>query len=1489
MRIARYALILTVMILAGKSAFTQPIKVFSENPIMFFDDMKKFMTEDDKKKGGDLMEKFEPAWNSGKFSDDKKKKIISISNQMLKKKLKAFPHFNAYLEDLILFTTSSQNPESFNSWMTSLEKLMLRSTSTKFVSYLDMTNSLLSKNAIYHSVTTEWIAGSKAYTFEFDTVPKVVFAAPMNLKCVVKDDSAVIYGTKGTYYPTENIWIGQAGTVNWKKAGIGKDTVWAELKIYKITMKSNNYVADSVVFYNKNFFAKPLMGKLQDKVIDAEGDRATYPRFESYLKRIPIPNVFPGVDYEGGFEMHGAKLYGVGDKNNKAFVTFKRDGKLFLRTVALSYLIRKDRISSEQASITVYWESDSIYHPGLSFKYMNEKKEVSLMRGDQGVSISPFFDSFHKIDIYCEALYWKTSDPKMDFTMVKGVGSESEAFFESASFYNENRYNTIQGIDQIHPLQQLKQYSDKVKSRTFPVAKYAAYITITVDQTKALMINLAAMGFLHYNSDAESITLKDKAFHYLNAKDRRTDYDVINFRSVVKSQNNATLSLLNFDLAIQGVDLIKLSDSHNVFIQPVDKKILLKKNRDFDFSGRIFAGLCEFYGKDFNFIYDNFKINMNNVDSFLFKVKPFKATEKGDEKLVRVKTIVEGIIGDIVIDKPANKSGLKYFPEYPIFNSKKESYAYYDKRCIFPGVYNRENFFFQLDPFLLDSLDEFKTEGVHFSGYFASAGIFPDIQDALSVQPDYSLGFIKKTPEAGLPNYGGKGTYFNRINLSNNGLRGDGELKYLTSITKSHDFLFFPDSMNTYAYSYEVKPKEGSPEYPDVKAEDVYIHWLPQDNLMSIFKREKPFDFYAGQTKMHGRLDLTPNYLAGNGRMEFPNADIESKKFVYKKTVFDADTSDFKMKSYDLSQLSLITLNYKAHIDMKERKGEFKSNDEMSRIEFPINQYIAFMDMFTWYMDKEEIDLSSTKQNLVVNNNPGTTDYSDLNLQGSKFVSIHPAQDSLRFYAPVAKYSIKNNIIYAKDVKFINVADAAIIPQDGVITVLKHAEMETLENAKIVANTATQFHNFYDATVNIYGRKKFLASGSCDFIDENKKVQGVFFEKITADSSAQTYATANIDEPKHFMLSPNFEFYGGTRIIASQKNWTFNGNARIVHGCADLRKSFIQFKASIDQNEIYIPIAQSIKDPLNGALFAGMSHSRDSGLIYTSFLARKLAASDDDLFSAFGFLYFDKSAKEYRIADTARIKGNKIVGNYLSLNSYCDAYGEGKLTIDSDLGQVKMSSWGNILNKTKTQKSKLDLLMSIDFFFSEKCWKIIEDGFAADMTSPAVDMNRDTYTRSLALILGQEAADKYMSEVGMSGKVKRLPEAFEHNLFLTQVAMNWNAETQSFVSEGLIGIGNVNKVQLNRQVNGYVELQKKRGGDVLNIYLEDDAKNWYFFSYKNNVMMVITSNTDINTIIKDMKPDDRRLNVDKGKPYAYTLGTDKSKKDFLIRMGAEPK
>ncbi|MBK5284143.1 MAG: hypothetical protein JJE25_01965, partial [Bacteroidia bacterium] len=153
----------------------------------------------------------------------------------------------------------------------------------------------------------------------------------------------------------------------------------------------------------------------------------------------------------------------MGNKDEFAQISFHPKNKLQLSVSSPGFIIRTDRITSQRASASIFFENDSIYHPGLEFKYIDKDREVALIRGE-GQSNTPAFDSYHQVFMLFDAIYWKVDDPLMDMKMITGK-SESRLVLESADFYRENRFNKIQATSDISPLATIKQFAQKQQSK----------------------------------------------------------------------------------------------------------------------------------------------------------------------------------------------------------------------------------------------------------------------------------------------------------------------------------------------------------------------------------------------------------------------------------------------------------------------------------------------------------------------------------------------------------------------------------------------------------------------------------------------------------------------------------------------------------------------------------------------------------------------------------------------------------------------------------------------------------------------------------------------------------------------------------------------------------------------------------------------------------------------------------------------------------------
>ncbi|MCK9219609.1 MAG: hypothetical protein M0P47_06125 [Bacteroidales bacterium] len=1448
------------------------------------------LTDNEKKIVAPVMEDFVQKWNQEQFSPSRKKIIYEICNEMVRKKIRPFPDFFNYIKALNVFINSHQPEGHFQPWSEMLKRLIIDKNSRKFLSFLESTMNLFGENLIYKSSSTLWKIATPDYYFFQDTVP-VLFFSPSDLVCYANGDSLIIHSTKGKYYPLTNEWRGTGGHVDWSRAGADPQRVFADLENYIVQLRYSKFSADSVSFTHKSYFPHSILGKYTDKVqADVTEEKASYPRFTSYDKMIGISNLFPNIDYLGGFSLEGSRIIGLGDKALDARIFFKKDGKDFVIARSKAFIIRPDKINSSMASVTIYHDHDSIFHPGLQLKYINEKKELSFSKDERISTISPWFDSFHKIEIYCEALYYKVGEPKINFEMMLGPSKQSKAVFESSNYYSQHRYEKLQGIDEINPLNLIKQYCDKKKSQEITLDELTRFMNKPIEQVEGILLVLANRGFLVYDYEDKVAKIKDKLKNYVAARGAKADYDVIYFNSDVTNTSNGILNLETFDLKLQGVPVVVLSDSQIVHVYPKNAEIILKKDMDFVFSGKLEAGLFDFYVRDGSFEYNKFRINLPMVDSLLFYVKSKTWDPKtGTYPLVKVKTAITSLSGELLIDEPDNKSGLKAIVKYPIFTNRNNSMVFWNKGNIQKGVYKKENFFFEVQPFTINSLDVVATDSLHFTGALTSAGIFPKIEEPLKVRPDFSLGLETTTKPEGSPVYGGKGTFVSRIDLSDRGLRGDGTLTYLNSVSTSPDFVFLPDSMKTIARGVQMTEVVEPVEYPSVKGDSVKEFWLPYRDSLIVTSLRKDMAMYNDQSNFNGTLSLTPHALIGNGTVKIKDAEMDSKGFGFKRRTFDALIANFRIKSYDLADLTISTKNYQTHFDLDARKGEFKSNVGISKVEFPFNKYICSMDRFDWLIDSDEILLSNEQSKPNISDSLSLKQLIDVAYTGSEFISVHPKQDSLKFFAARATYNLRTNVINAREVKIVKVADAAIYPDSGKIMILKNAQMLPLHRAIIIANVKSRFHQFYNAEVEITSRKNYSGSADYDYVDRTEAHQPIHFSSIRVDSADQTVAQGTLVDSIKFHLSPEFGFKGNTTLFASERNLRFDGEFKTITDCLKYNPEWVKFTSTLDPQHLQIPVSNPVKNTLNETVNLGLMFYNTEETISPTFFKRKNSFSDSIMITTEGLIEYNVPTTEFRIASEAKLKDLGANGNFVSLNTtHCMIRGEGKLKLGLNSGNMKMESFGTLDYFIIPDSTRLHLTITLNFPFSDEAMQ----RFSAQLESvnlSGVNIMRTPFAMAMESLLEKQDFNRIKTEVELVGRVKKFPESLVRTLVLADIWMKWDTATHSYISYGPIGIGNIGKTQINRYVNGIVEFSKKKRDDDFTLYLQLTNDDWYFFNFRSNLMQAISSDLNFNDLITTAAKSRTEMNrVGKeARGYRYSISTDRKKRDFLRKFQTE--
>lgn len=1475
-------LVTLIFLFTGAAVFAQMPKAFTENKQVYLEELTKmFEANSQPSKLTDIFQTFAVKWKT--MGPEDEKFVYQVSNLMLKKSIKTDPGFYQFLSTVYYFNNEAEGAANYEKWK-QIIKLTAESRSKIVLErYIDAVYLLMRDKTIYQSASVTWAASLPNFELQNDSLPSIIFK-DITLSGKTKGDFTNIQGTSGIYYPSTYQWIGEKGNITWERAGLNPAANFASFGVYEFGLNGTQIEIDSATLHCE-FNQKELLGKLSEKMMSTAPERADYPVFNSYDKRVKVEEIIPNIDYAGGFSLRGSRFAGIGSPGEPAVMIFKKDGKSFLEATSLNFLFDTAKVVAPLAKINIKLGKDSIIHAGLKLRYDKSDNTVDLIKDESSGSYGPMYSSYHELDFFVDRLTWKNGDSLIEMGCQRGSAS-TVATFESNNFFVKDRYKALQFPGESnHPLVLLRDFSISNRTKEFTIQEFSEFLRADITTTKQFIIDLANKGFLNYDFDEEYIILKDKLFDFLSANSKKIDYDVILFSSKVKTtvQPNATLNVKNFDLNIYGVDQIMLSDSQAVtlFADRRTKYITVKKNRNMEFAGVLRAGGFDFYGDSFRFNYDKFKVDLLKVDSVALYVTRKETDTSGTrERFVQIQTKINDITGELFIDNPINKSGVdnKNNRQFPILKTNEPSYAYYDKKSTHNGIYEREKFHFKIDPFYLDSLDNFNQNVLRFTGTMVSQGIFPDFVDSLSVQADYSLGFKHQTPAEGLALYTDKATFNNEIQLSDKGLMGNGDIIYVTSTSSSPRFTFFPDSTTGIAQKMENIAQTAAPDVPQATGKDFDFKLDPVVDRMVAKTIKTKIDMFAGEGHAEGVMVLNHDGLTSAGTLDMFDGKLTSARFRYNNSNAFCDTASFQLNSIGNKGLAISTDQVSAQIDFNYRIGTFRALNGEAKINFPKNQYVAFMDTYKWLVDEKKVELSST-----------ATEQDTTGNAGSRFISVHPDQDSLSFRVPRAIYDVNTYIIRCKEVKNILVADVLVAPKNGDVNIMPDAVIETLQDATITADFINRFHTIYNATVELISAKKYLGRGNYNYEDDQKNQQKISFETISVDSARHTVAKGKIPEEMKFKLNQYFDYRGDVTLHAQDKGLFFDGSTRILMNCDKIERNWLAFSGQVDPTNVLIPVGTQMKSDLGQALGAGiMLQTTDSVMIYPTFISAKINPTDTQITTAQGYLWYNATDKTYNIGSKERFENKGLIGNIVTLNTQtCDITANGALGFGAPLGQVKTSMVGNAKFSYKEESTQMNGLLMADFYFDKKMLEYLSTKAAAYPFLQPVNISSTQFEKALTDYAPKQR-EELMEELNKKGVLGDIPDAMHKSLVFADVKFVWDDNTSSFVSTGDIGLLNTLDKPIMIYVKGKIQVLRSRRGNELVMYLEFDSNNWYFFKYKLDDkprMQFYSSDGEFMKLFETVKEKDRKQDTRKNEAtYEYEIAPRTARDSFFERF-----
>ena len=1308
-------------------------------------------------------------------------------------------------------------------------------------------------------------------------------------------DTVVIYGTSGYYLFDKGTFVGQDGIVDWSIFDMPQEEMKVRLKTFELTVNQRAFKFEDVLFSQPQKIDAPITGELYLNIRPSRNERGTFPRFLSYNANTPIKGLGSSkLSFTGGINYEGLDFYSRSLYEEVAVLSAEVAGitRFIARSKDFVFDNADSLVSTKDAELTIYHGEDSVYHPAVEFTYDYEKDMLNVETSVKGYKTTPFRSSFYNMDISGDALNWDLNSDSLDL-QINSARADVPLMLESKDFYSAAKFDDLAQIFNFHPLLMAVNMAEKAGGDVFYTNQMAREKNLGEPLVRKTMELLMARGMVKFDRLTGRVEILEKGYHYAAAGRDDPYYDDILIPSIIENAPNATMSFKDSVLTVRGVQRFVVSDSLDVLIAPKNGIMRVLKNRDIEFDGSLNAGNFQFNGTEFTFRYDSFLVNMEKIDSIKLQVE----TVRGQREELSNKLV--GTSGLILINEPDNKSAYRPMPEYPIFSSTKSANVYFSKDDVLKGAYD-STVYFDVPPFVLDSVADADPSKYAFQGTFYSDGILPEFEESLKLMKDKSFGFEHAIPDSGYSLYRTSARLYGDVKMDENGVSTPGTINYLTGVFTQEKATLFLDSLVS-SKGIKATLEKGNIDtvsYPSMSVEAYEMNWLAKRDSMILRNLEfkKPFQIFENKAQLRGELILRQVGLFGSGEMEIEGAQLKSDSIAFTADSFLSKHTDFTLAAPNTRKPILSTINSNIGFDVANALATIEPGfaGEAS-LEFPFAQFKTSIPSALWDVNKKTVTMTKPE---------------DVPIEQSFFYSTNKRLDSLAFSATDGFYDIEKKELNVKGIPFIKVADAKITPEGNELTILENSRIEKLQNAVILLDTANAYHRLYNAEIEILSRTEFRGKGTYELINAQADTFSIQFDQfqfVEKDevNGPHTKASGQVVGSQEVVISPGFIYEGELTMYAYKRALQLDGAVRLDLQKIKERNVWIEHASNDDVEEVVIPFDQAVTregSPLNAGI-----HFDSRRNPYMSFITEKRDPADDDFFvPRGGNLFYDNEKGAYKIEKPGKSENPEV--NYAgSMFSYQESSQE--ITFEGKMNFFAGPKGANIQAAGKGDGNLDSLVFDLDAMMVMSFGLPVE-GLAA-MGQNLKDMadqlgvtralaDRSELIYKVAEFIGDDATREWDESYG----TVPIPLASASpngelikDLVISNVHMKYSKQTNSFYSEGPIGVSNVSNIDLNMELQGFIEVRKTPEGDIMTILLQMTDGTWYFFNYDGfgftsfssnelynaTVLTANTGKTKIGTFkvglgsipeISNWARDFRKLYYGIDEPYKLLMSTD---------------
>lgn len=1275
------------------------------------------------------------------------------------------------------------------------------------------------------------------------------------------NDSMKIKNVDGTFLLKNRTFAGTKGSIEWP--GLNRKFRGAVIQLTEFHLRKDR--SDFWTPNAKLSFDKLVNGEIEGvfefkSTVRPKRSTNKFPVFTSNEADVTVKLLDEKLSYIGGIRMEGNRLFGASISKEEGTLRVL-DGKG--NTVVFRsrfFNLGDSLVSMDRGSITILHGSDSIYHPSVRAKFDTKTRLLSVLRNS---TLTPFHSSYFDVTMNVDLIKW---DMQLDSISMEIMNGKDllPASFESDDFFDIVRYKKLGRFLDFHPINATVYYANKYGLTEFYVGELVEEFKIKEDFAKAAGKILSQYGFADYNPENGRLKLNEKAFHYYDASAKKVDFDNLMVPSKITNGANAHIKLDSGQLKVRGVSRFYLTTDFKIYGVPDDSTVTLLRGRNLEFDGMIHAGDFQYKGAGHEFDYEEFLFNMPQIDSMRITVPLHDSTAVDDSyETTTLQNEITETSGTLYLNQKDNKSGNIEKNSYPYFISDSEAVVYFDGSTVLNGAYDKSVKFI-IPPFEIDSLERDDGESITFDGSFNSGGIFPTFEETLHVQEDKSLGFSHDIPKEGYHLYGTEAKTYEKISLSNQGMRGYGKIDFLTTTVFSDDFIYYPDSVSANGQGGVISPGDyKGASFPEAIIGAYDMYWLPKKDSMYLRTVDDPFKFYNSTAELLGYANITTNGVYGGGTMLSRGSRSISNELTFKQFEYDARHAEFEILTDDPEKPAMEGDDIRLEFDLTNNTATIRPEKiGVAAISFPYAQMKTSIEEAIWDLE----------DSVVIMTKPDEVDIED-----SYFFTTREDLDSLAFSGEKAIYDINTQELNIQGIPFIIVADSKIIPEGHETTILANSVLQKFNNAEIIIDTLNGYHYLDRASIRVISRNKFEGNAfyqqivGTDTFDirfdsfELKEVPvGDANRKGEKATRLMTVSGGEVMENQNLIISSGFLYKGSVTMYASKPALELDGFTKLQLKDPEYNH-WVKFQRKEGEKEVQLPFDNAMLE--NGEKVIAGIHTSIRDELYTTFVETRDASSDIDFFKASGVLSYSDTFNTYKIETPSKGLGQTYAGSTMIYSDTTKSIIFEGIANFLSPATTQMSIMASVLGSgnKETNEYLADAMITLDFQAPQDAMETMADDLLDVIERVGPPLANDISIELLYKLanLTDEATARFYEESSLkdytslvsSSKLLELP------MVVSGVKMQWNKEQKAWHNTTKLALSNIYQNDMNAKLDGFLEMKKdESGADVVNLFIQAAPGVWYYMGYTFNQLVLFSSNPKFNDAVSG------KSNVGKAKP-----------------------